>query len=248
MDGILLINKEKNMTSRDVVNIISKELKTKKVGHTGTLDPNATGVLVIALGKYLKLVDDLTALDKIYEAEITLGINTDTLDSDGIILEKKKVDVNNEIIDKVLKKFVGKYNMEVPIYSAIKVNGKKLYEYARNNEKVILPIKEVFVYDLKRISDIKDNKFKILCHVSKGTYIRSLVRDISKELNTVGIMSNLNRIKQGNFKIEDCYSIDDIKNNNYKLLNINDLNIDTIDVDEQLYTFKNEIIVLVLPS
>ena len=241
MDGILLINKEKGMTSRDVVNKVSYLLKTKKVGHTGTLDPMATGVLVLGINKGLKIIEDLTALDKEYEAEITLGINTDTLDITGNILEEKVVNnITNDDIDKVLNSFIGDYNMEVPIYSAIKVNGKKLYEYARNNEEVDIPVKNVYIYNLKRTSDITyfDNKakFNIKCKVSKGTYIRSLIRDISKELGVVGVMSELNRIKQGKFDIKDCFNLKNIENNEFKLLSILDcLDYPKYEVDDSIY-------------
>ena len=236
MNGILLINKEEGMTSRDVVNKVCHLLNTKKVGHTGTLDPMATGVLVLAINKGLKIVNELVSLDKEYEAEVTLGINTDTLDITGNIIDKKEVNITNEEIDRVLDSFIGDYNMEVPIYSAIKVNGKKLYEYARNKEDVDIPVHKVYIYELKRISDIKDNKFKIKCKVSKGTYIRSLIRDISKELNTVGVMSKLNRIKQGIFDINDCYTLKDIENNNYKLLKIEDvLDLPIIELSDNIY-------------
>ncbi len=236
MDGILLINKEEGMTSRDVVNKVCHLLNTKKVGHTGTLDPMATGVLVLAINKGLKIVDEIVSLDKEYEAEVTLGINTDTLDITGKVLDKKEVNVTNEDIDRVLSSFIGDYNMEVPIYSAIKVNGKKLYEYARNNEEVELPINKVKVYELKRISDIKDNRFSIKCKVSKGTYIRSLVRDISKNLGSVGVMSKLCRIKQGKFDIKDCYTIKDIEEGNYKLLSIKEvLDLPIEEVPDNIY-------------
>ena len=236
MDGILLINKEPNMTSRDVVNKVCHILNTKKVGHTGTLDPMATGVLVLAINKGLKIVNEITALDKEYEAEITLGINTDTLDITGKTLDTKEVNVTNEDIDRVLKTFIGDYDMEVPLYSAIKINGKKLYEYARNNEEVEVPIHKVKVYELVRTSDIKDNKFSIRCKVSKGTYIRSLVRDISKELGTVGVMSKLNRTKQGKFDIKNCYTLKDIEDGNYKLLDIKDvLDLPVVEVPDSIY-------------
>ena len=237
MDGILLINKEKDMTSRDVVNKACHILNTKKVGHTGTLDPMATGVLVLAINKGLKIVEDITALDKEYEAEITLGINTDTLDITGNILEEKDIkNITNEDIDNVLKTFIGEYNMEIPLYSAVKINGKKLYEYARNNEKVDIPVHKVYIYELKRTSDIMDNKFNIKCKVSKGTYIRSLIRDISKRLGAVGVMSKLNRVKQGEFDIKDCYSLKDIENGNYKLLDIRDvLNLPEIEIPNDIY-------------
>ena len=237
MDGILIVNKEKNMTSRDVVNKVCHLLNTKKVGHTGTLDPMATGVLVLGINKGLKIVNEITALDKEYEAEITLGLNTDTLDITGNILEENKVNkITNQDIDKVLDSFIGEYNMEVPIYSAIKIDGKKLYEYARNNEKVDIPVHKVYVYELERTSDIKNNKFTIRCKVSKGTYIRSLVRDISKELGTIGVMSKLNRTKQGEFNLDDSYSLSDIEKGNYKLLNIKDvLNLPIVEVPDNIY-------------
>jgi tRNA pseudouridine55 synthase len=236
MDGILLINKEPNMTSRDVVNKVCHLLNTKKVGHTGTLDPMATGVLVLAINKGLKIVNEITALDKEYEAEITLGINTDTLDITGKTLDTKEVNVTNEDIDRVLKTFIGEYNMEVPIYSAIKVNGKKLYEYARSGEKVDIPFHKVNIYELVRTSDVKNNKFSIKCKVSKGTYIRSLVRDISKELGTIGVMSKLNRTKQGKFDIKDCYTLKDIEDGNYKLLDIKDvLDLPVVEVPDSIY-------------
>ena len=180
MDGILLINKEKGKTSRDVVNDICHIFNTKKVGHTGTLDPLATGVLVVAINDGLKIINEINTVDKEYEAEVLLGLNTDTLDIEGNILKEQKVEnITNEDIDKVLESFIGEYEMEVPIYSAIKINGKKLYEYARNNEKVDLPVHKVFVYKILKTSDITyigdKAKFTFKCLVSKGTYIRSLI-------------------------------------------------------------------------
>ena len=147
MDGILIINKKENMTSRDVVNIVSKKLHTKKVGHTGTLDPMAKGVLVVAVNKALKLVDDITSLKKEYIAEVTLGIKTDTLDITGNILEKHDVtSIDKEKLETTLKSFIGEYDMEVPIYSAVKVNGKKLYEYAREGISIHLPKRMDSIY------------------------------------------------------------------------------------------------------
>lgn len=236
MDGILLINKEEGMTSRDVVNKVCHLLNTKKVGHTGTLDPMATGVLVLAINKGLKIVNEIISLDKEYEAEITLGIDTDTLDITGNVLKKELINnITNEDIDKVLNSFIGEYNMEVPKYSAIKINGKKLYEYARNNEEVDIPVHKVYIYELQRTSDLIDNKFSIKCKVSKGTYIRSLIRDISKELGTIGVMSKLNRIKQGNFDIKDCYTLEDIENGNYKIINIIDvLSLPVVEIPDEI--------------
>lgn len=241
MDGIILVNKEKNYTSRDVVNIISGILKTKKVGHTGTLDPLATGVLVICINKATKLVELLTQDEKEYIAEVTLGTKTDTLDITGQVLEDKTVIKSEEEIKEALNEMIGTYDQEVPIYSAIKVNGRKLYEYAREKEEVILPKKQVTIKKLELIDKVRydNNKtiFKIKCLVSKGTYIRSLVRDIATKLDTIGVMSSLTRTKQGIFKIEDCYSIEDIKLGNYKITDIKESlnNYYQVEVDDDLY-------------
>lgn len=227
MDGIVLINKEKNCTSRDVVNQVSKILKTKKIGHTGTLDPIATGVLVLCIGKATKLVEVITSYDKEYEAEVILGIKTDTKDITGEILKEEKAIISKENIEKCLKQMIGTYNQTVPIYSAVKINGKKLYEYARNNEEIELPKRKVTIKELKLISDItyekEKTKFKIKCHVSKGTYIRSLIEDIATNLNTIGTMENLKRTKQGNFQITSANTIQDIENNKFKIYSIEEI-------------------------
>ena len=227
MDGIVLINKEKNCTSRDVVNQVSKILKTKKIGHTGTLDPIATGVLVLCIGKATKLVEVITSYDKEYEAEVILGIKTDTKDITGKILKEEKAIISKENIEKCLKQMIGTYNQTVPIYSAVKINGKKLYEYARNNEEIELPKRKVTIKELKLISDItyekEKTKFKIKCHVSKGTYIRSLIEDIATNLNTIGTMENLKRTKKGNFQITSANTIQDIENNKFKIYSIEEI-------------------------
>lgn len=227
MDGIVLINKGKNCTSRDVVNQVSKILKTKKIGHTGTLDPIATGILVLCIGKATKLVEVITSYDKEYEAEVILGIKTDTKDITGKILKEEKAIISKENIEKCLKQMIGTYNQTVPIYSAVKINGKKLYEYARNNEEIELPKRKVTIKELKLISDItyekEKTKFKIKCHVSKGTYIRSLIEDIATNLNTIGTMENLKRTKQGNFQITSANTIQDIENNKFKIYSIEEI-------------------------
>ena len=233
-NGILVINKDKGYTSRDVVNIISKEFGTKKVGHNGTLDPLATGVLVICLNRYTKLNELLASDEKEYIAEVTLGIKTDTLDIEGNVLEEKETVVNKEDLEKTLKKYETTYEQEVPIYSAVKVNGKKLYEYARSGEDVVLPKNKVTIKEIELL-DFENNKFTFKCLVSKGTYIRSLIRDILNDLNVVGTMSNLTRTKQGIFDIKDAYSLDDVKEGNYKLLQIKDvLGIDKVTVSDEL--------------
>lgn len=236
MNGLLIVNKPTNYTSRDVVNIVGKVLKTRKVGHTGTLDPLASGVLVICIGRYTKLVDTLTSLDKEYIAEAKLGIKTDTLDITGTILEEKPFSVTKDFIIKTLNSFIGTYKMEVPLYSAVKVKGKKLYEYARHNIEVTKPIKEVEIKELELL-DFHDDIIKFRAKVEKGTYIRSLIDDLCKELNTIGTMNNLIRTRQGSFRLEDAISIEDIKNNNFKLLKIEDvLDIKVYNLNDIEYT------------
>jgi tRNA pseudouridine55 synthase len=221
MNGILVINKEKDYTSRDVVNILNKKFMTKKIGHTGTLDPMATGVLVVCLGKYTKLVDKITCYDKEYIATIKLGILTDTLDITGNVIKKndKKI-VDNQVLINTLNSFLGPSIQEVPIYSAVKVNGKKLYEYARSGEQVVLPKIEIKEIELL---ENKNGEITFRTIVSKGTYIRSLIRDICDSLGVLGVMSSLIRTRQGNFKISDAYKLKEIENDNYKLLKIEDI-------------------------
>ena len=208
------------MTSRDVVNIISKHLHTKKVGHTGTLDPLATGVLIVCTNHDTKLVDILTSKNKEYIATMRLGIQTDTGDITGNIIKRATYKVTKEQIIKVLNNFLGSSTQTVPIYSAVKINGKKLYEYARNGEEVTLPTREINISSIELL-DYHDDLIKFKVTVSKGTYIRSLIEDIGKTLQTVATMEDLVRTKQGNYKIEDSYTLEDIKNDNYKPIPLN---------------------------
>ena len=240
MNGILLINKPQDITSRDVVNKVGKIIGTKKIGHTGTLDPLATGVLVLCVGEATKLNEILTSEYKEYEAEITLGILTDTLDVTGNVIKEEETNVTKEQILNALYKIKGKYIQETPIYSAVKVNGKKLYEYARNNESVELPKREVDIKEIELIGEIrrvnKKTVFNIRCLVSKGTYIRALSYDIAKLLDTVGVMSKLTRTKQGNFNIEDCSTLEEVETGKYKLISIEDVlsNFKNVVADDYL--------------
>lgn len=224
MNGIIVVNKEEGYTSRDIVNITGKVLNTRKIGHTGTLDPMATGVLVLCFGKATKLVEIMMNHDKEYIAQIMLGLETDTLDITGNKIKEEDVIISREEIEKILNSYIKTYDQEVPLYSASKVKGKKLYEYAREGQQVDPPKKEVTIYDLKLISDVvyKDGKtiFKIKAHVSKGTYIRSLIRDIAHSLNTIGVMTNLVRVRQGQYTLDQSNSLEDIKNNNIKILDL----------------------------
>ena len=232
----LIINKDKNLTSRDVVNKLTHILNNKKIGHTGTLDPIATGVLVCLTGKYTKLVDLITTLDKEYIAEIKLGVKTDTEDITGNILKTTKVkEYSKKEIINVLNNLVGEYEEEIPLYSAVHVNGKRLYEYARNNEEVELPKRKVEIKEIELL-DYHSDLIQFRVVVSKGTYIRSLIQTICGSLNTIGTMNNLVRTRQGKFKIEDAYTLKDIKNNNYKPLKIQDLiDLQEIELDNVLY-------------
>ena len=234
MNEIIIVNKPKGITSRDVVNKISKILKTKKVGHNGTLDPLATGVLVITTNRYTKLNNLLSSREKEYIAEVKIGIETDTLDITGNIIEKKEEHLDINKLEETLKKYKKTYMQEVPKYSAVKVNGKKLYEYAREGIEVTLPKKEVTIKEIELIS-YKEDSFIFKTTVSKGTYIRSLIRDILKDMNVIGTMNNLTRTKQGIFNIENSNTLEDIEKGNYSSLKIKEiLNIPVITADNNL--------------
>lgn len=240
MNGVLVVNKPKNYTSRDIVNIISKKMGTKKVGHTGTLDPIAEGVLIIPIGRALKISELLTSEKKEYIAEVILGYETDMLDITGKETKRNIPVVTKKDLQAVLKTFIGKYYQEVPIFSAVKVNGKKLYEYARSGIPITPPSKEVEIYSIELLKDpiYKEDtiEFTMKCKVSKGTYIRSLIRDIAYQLGTYGTMKGLIRTKQGPFTIDNAYSLEDIEKENYKLLTIKEAlpNIKITIIDDKL--------------
>ena len=217
MNRIFILNKPLEFTSQDVVSKLKKILNQKKAGHTGTLDPMATGVLPILVGETTKLSKYLVEHKKTYIAVLKLGTCTDTGDSEGKIIEEKKVDIENLTKDKVefvLNEFLGKQIQTPPIYSAIKINGKKLYEYARNGMEVEIPKREIEIYNIKLIKLDKNEKeieFEVEC--SKGTYIRTLCEDIAKKLDTIGYMKSLTRTKVNNFKLEDTITFEDLENN-----------------------------------
>lgn len=247
MNGILIINKEKGYTSRDIINKLIKIFNTKKIGHTGTLDPMAEGVLVVCIGKALKMCEELSSKEKEYTASVILGLSTDTLDTDknATIIKNVPCYKTKEEIEKVLLSYNKTYLQEVPKYSAVKVNGKKLYEYARENKAVELPKKEVTISDMKLINVTYNNnqtEFEFSCKVSKGTFIRSLIRDIGESLNVPSTMNKLKRIKQGQFDIKDSYTLKDIENGNYKLLTIQEVFKDIPQKElskEELFKVKN---------
>lgn len=212
MDGIILVNKEKDYTSHDVVSIV-KKITESKVGHTGTLDPNATGVLPLLIGNATKISKYLINHDKEYEAVIQLGKKTTTADIEGEVIEEKEVPEKIYIeCENILKSFIGKQKQTPPAYSAIKVNGKKLYSYAREGIKIKIEPRNIEIYNIELMNINKKEKqisFRVSC--SKGTYIRSLCEDIADKLGTVGYMKELKRTKVGDFEIKEAITIDELK-------------------------------------
>lgn len=213
MDGIIIINKPKNYTSHDIVRK-AKKLLNEKVGHTGTLDPNATGVLPLLIGKGTLLSKYLIEHDKIYEAVLKLGEKTDTADGEGKVLESQNVEqsiLKKENIERIFNNLEGKQEQIPPMYSAIKLNGKKLYEYARKGIEVEVKPRTIEIYKLELIK-IEDMEiiFRVSC--SKGTYIRTLCEKIAEELGTIGYMKELKRIQVGEFNIKDSITIEELEN------------------------------------
>ncbi len=234
MNGVIVVNKPKGITSRDVVNKLVKIFNTKSIGHIGTLDPLATGVLVCLIGKYTKLGSIMVNHDKEYIATFKLNILTDTLDIEGSTLKTDNKKISLAAMQGAIRHFNGlTYMQEVPIYSAVKVNGKKLYDYARNNEKVTLPKKEVTINKLELVSFADEVKIK--CEVSKGTYIRALIRDICAYLGTYGVMTDLVRTRLGDYNIKGACTLEEIENGNYKLFSLEDI----FDLDVKHITDKN---------
>ena len=268
MDGIIIINKEKEYTSHDVVAKVKKILNEKKVGHTGTLDPNATGVLPILLGKGTKLSKYLINHNKIYEATLKLGEKTDTADIEGEIIEEKEVrkeNISKENIAKILQEFIGKSKQVPPMYSAIKVKGKKLYEYARKGQTIEIKPREIEIYAIELLN-INNNEITFRVHCSKGTYIRTLCENIAEKLETVGYMKDLKRIEVGEFNIKNAITLKELENKKGKAvisiedflkdkntitLNIKKLNlflngvnlkVEQVDGVYRIYNEKNEFI------
>lgn len=216
MNGIIIINKHKGCTSHDIVYKV-KKMFNEKVGHTGTLDPMATGVLPLLIGKGTQCSKYLINHNKIYNVTLQLGEKTDTADSEGKVIETKEVKeetLKKENIEKIFEKFKGKQEQIPPIYSAIKVNGKKLYEYARKGQEVEIKPRKIEIYNIELLNIKEKQKqieFQVSC--SKGTYIRSLCEDIAQRLETVGYMLELKRIQVGNFNIKDAITIEQLENN-----------------------------------
>lgn len=246
MNGILLVNKEKNMTSHDVVNQIRKIFNTKKVGHVGTLDPISTGVLVILLGNTTKLAPFLENDSKEYIACLRFGMATDSYDITGNIIEKcDDFSLDIDQLDSFLKSLIGIQEQKPPIYSAVKVAGKKLYEYARNNKEVEIPTREIEIYKAERLSELKVNDYTncdVLFSVSKGTYIRSIIDELGKKINIPCCMEGLKRIRSGKFLIQNSHTLDEIKVGNFQLINpLEILEMPIIETDNKSELFRKSI-------
>ena len=252
MNGIIIINKNQGYTSHDIVHKI-KKISKEKVGHTGTLDPMAQGVLPILIGKATQCSKYLINHDKIYKVKLKLGIKTDTADSEGNIIEKKEISpeiLNEQKILQAINSMKGKQEQIPPIYSAIKVNGKKLYEYARKGQEVEIKPRQIEIYNINLNNIDKENKIiEYTVNCSKGTYIRSLCEDIAKKLGTIGYMENLIRLKVGEFSIENSITLEEILNaeNPYNVLEKNIITLEeffkekeTINLNEKrLQLFLN---------
>lgn len=212
MDGVINVNKPKEMTSFDVVAILKKILNTKKVGHTGTLDPDATGVLPICIGKATKLVEYLTSDRKKYKAAVQLGITTDTQDISGNVIKSCFPCVSENELKAAISSFIGEIEQIPPMYSAVKIDGKKLYELAREGRTVERKPRQITIHKIDfLVYNEKSSVFEMEVDCSKGTYIRTLANDIGEKLGCGAVISELERLSSGNFNIGESYTLEEIK-------------------------------------
>ena len=246
MEGIILVNKPKGISSFDVIRKLKKILKTKKIGHTGTLDPLATGLMLICVGKATKLASDLEAKNKVYLADFEIGYATDTYDIEGKRIAENLIDISKDNLELSLKKFIGDIKQVPPMYSAIKIDGNKLYHLARKGIEIERPERDVTIEYIKLL-DFKDNKAKIETKVSKGCYIRSLIYDIGLDLGTYATMTELQRVNVGEYSLINSYTLEQMEemaqNNDFSFLNsVEDVfsyekyNLET---EKELTLFKN---------
>ncbi len=224
MNGILLVNKPSGYTSHDVINVLRGMLKTRKLGHTGTLDPDATGILVVGVNKGTKIMKYLNNDEKIYKARVLIGQSTDTLDKSGKIINEKNVkELLN--VDSIVESFKGNYTQTPPMYSAVKYKGKRLYEYARKGIIINdIPSRIIKIFDIKKVSDvIYENNlayFDYIVHSSKGLYVRTLSYDIGKKLDYPAHNFELHRLQAGKFKVEDSFTLKEIEEGNYRIISL----------------------------
>lgn len=222
INGIILVNKEKGLSSNKVVNKVKYLLHANKAGHLGTLDVLGEGLLPVTLGKGTKLFDLFLNKDKEYITTFKFGETTTTLDSEGEIINKNNVSISSKDILNIIPNFIGKINQIPPIYSAKKIAGKKAYQLARNSQitESDLKPKEIEIYDIKLLNCVENNIFQFKVKCSSGTYIRSLCRDMATALNTYGVMLDIIRTKCGDFSLKDAFTLNDIENGNYAILSL----------------------------
>ena len=246
MDGIIIVNKPKGITSFDVIRKLKKILRTKKIGHTGTLDPIASGVMLVCVGKSTKLAQDLEAKDKVYIADFDIGYATDTYDTEGKKIAENHIEVSKENLIEATKKFLGSIKQVPPMYSAIKMDGKKLYDLARKGIEVERSERDVKI-EYINILNFGENKAQIQTKVSKGCYIRSLIYDIGKDLGTYATMTELLRTAVGDYSLEQAYTLEEIENliikNNFEFLKtveeIFNYPIYKLNSEKEFILFKN---------
>ena len=246
MEGIILVNKPKGISSFDVIRKLKKILKTKKIGHTGTLDPLATGLMLICVGKATKLASDLEAKNKVYLANFEIGYATDTYDIEGKRIAENLIDISKDNLELSLKKFIGDIKQVPPMYSAIKIDGNKLYHLARKGIEIERPERDVTIEYIKLL-DFKDNKAKIETKVSKGCYIRSLIYDIGLDLGTYATMTELQRVNVGEYSLTNSYTLEQMEemaqNNDFSFLNsvenVFSYEKYNLETEKELTLFKN---------
>ena len=246
MEGIILVNKPKGISSFDVIRKLKKILKTKKIGHTGTLDPLATGLMLICVGKATKLASDLEAKNKVYLADFEIGYATDTYDIEGKKIAENLIEISKDNLELSLKKFIGDIKQVPPMYSAIKIDGNKLYHLARKGIEIERPERDVTI-EYINLLDFKDNKAKIETKVSKGCYIRSLIYDIGLDLGTYATMTELQRINVGEYSLTNSYTLEQMEemaqNNDFSFLNsveeVFSYEKYNLETEKELTLFKN---------
>lgn len=234
MDGIVFVDKKPGVTSYDAIKLVKKRFNTNKVGHCGTLDPFASGLLIIGINQATKVLNFLENETKEYIATLTLGISTDTFDLTGKEVSKSEVkSFDGKKLNEIVKTFIGEITQIPPIYSSIHVNGKHLYEYARNNDEVEIPKRNVIIHELKILA-FNDNEIEFYVKCSKGTYIRTLGVDIAKKLENDGHISKLRRISIGNISIDNAINYEQLENFNYEINAIQDcLNMKKLYIDDK---------------
>lgn len=240
-NGILNVDKPQGITSHDVVDVIRKIFPKTKVGHTGTLDPLATGVLPICIGEATKLSDVLTSENKVYKVKMLLGVETDTYDITGRIVFASVVPKDEIYIKERIKRFIGKQKQIPPMYSAIRIDGKRAYAYAREGKEVDIAPREIEIFDISDIKvELSKNEVSMVVSCTKGTYIRSLVNDIGKKIGCGAVMSELERLQTGDFKIEDSVKLYEFLKQPYEEMISKIVGIEDYFAENKKINFKDE--------